>query len=350
MRSKGIGILAVQETHLSSKALDDLNLQFDKQFIFINSNASYTTNAMGMAFIINRQIIKCRRNEVTSEVLQAGRALQISIPWKNGTSRLEILGVYAPNSVTENRDFWTHLKTKYTAPRRAPALPIPRPKFVLGDFNLVEDGLDRHTTSTSDDHKPALETLLELKRTLQLVDGWRKENPDLKAYTWSQKLANTEGITANTPRSRIDRIYVQKDLFRSTRDWEIRVDHNINTTDHELITATYFDLESPFIGKGRWEIPSFLLKHDEFMDTANTLCKETLTKAIQSTQDPASEELVQIIFKDMKDRLRNKARDISRASVPKFARQWTNLPRSMTPSSMMTLSQMSERELLNSPS
>ncbi|KAJ7664612.1 hypothetical protein DFH06DRAFT_927603, partial [Mycena polygramma] len=65
--------------------------------------------------------------------------------------------------------------------------------------------------------------------------------------------------------SRIDRILVTNKLFK-TRRWEI-----INVpvkTDHRMVAVDIYTPGAPFIGKGRFAIPLFLLKDKEYMTFA----------------------------------------------------------------------------------
>jgi exonuclease III len=115
-------------------------------------------------------------------VIVVGRALEIQIPWRNNTSTLTILAVYAPNRPGENTTFWETVKSAYEGRNSS----RPKPQFTLGDCNIVEDSIDRLPTHC--DRKSAVNALKNLKRSLQMVDGWRMENPDKVAYTWSQRV------------------------------------------------------------------------------------------------------------------------------------------------------------------
>jgi hypothetical protein len=57
---------------------------------------------------------------------------------------------------------------------------------MLGDFNIVEDSIDR-LPCHSDNHN-AVEALQDLKTLLHLEEGWRKSNPNTKAFTYMQSL------------------------------------------------------------------------------------------------------------------------------------------------------------------
>jgi len=60
----------------------------------------------------------------------------MNIPWHND-SKISVLAVYSPNALKDIKDFWK-LITDQTSTN-----PQLKPNVVLGDFNLVEDAIDR---------------------------------------------------------------------------------------------------------------------------------------------------------------------------------------------------------------
>jgi hypothetical protein len=73
-----------------------------------------------------------------------------------------------------------------------------------------------------------VEALQDLKTLLHLEEGWRKSNPNTKAFTYIQKSTGSQ--------SRIDRIYTTSQLFRHSYEWKIE-----NTgipTDHKMISVS----------------------------------------------------------------------------------------------------------------
>lgn len=94
MREHRIGILAAQETHLTDDLADRFNTTFERSFLLIHSPDPDTRNARGVAFVINRSLMRMENLRV--EVLAQGRALMLSVPWKDDT-QLTVLNMYAPN-------------------------------------------------------------------------------------------------------------------------------------------------------------------------------------------------------------------------------------------------------------
>ncbi|RXW11242.1 hypothetical protein EST38_g14613, partial [Candolleomyces aberdarensis] len=269
----------------------------------------FSPTARGVAFVINRQIVRIKPSDLTYQELVAGRALYLEIPWQNNNSTLRFLAVYAPNQPQQNEAFWKTLKTSYTANTQT-----HKPHFLLGDFNLVEEAIDR--LPPHPDKENQVDALQDLKNSLQMIDGWRNENPNHIAYTWSQT-SNTNNPNSQLSKSRIDRIYIHKDLMRTTNEWEIRTDHPIET-DHDLVTAKYYDLQAPFIGKGRWEIPNHLLEHKDFTKEIHNLCTSAIKKIEQISAHRTQHNNPQLIFYDLKKEIIAFAKKLNQSTAPKI--------------------------------
>ncbi|RXW13780.1 hypothetical protein EST38_g12074 [Candolleomyces aberdarensis] len=180
---------------------------------------------------------------------------------------------------------------------------------------MVEDSVDRLPTRSDRDGQ--INALQELKRSAQLIDGWRNENPNQVAYTWSQKNVNREHLNAPLSKSRIDRIYINENLLRTTNEWEIRTDHPIDT-DHELVSVKYYDLQTPYLGKGRWELPNYLLDHKHFMEEVHKLCSTAVGKAETSTLNRQPFNNPQLVLTDLKREILATAKRVNRENTPKI--------------------------------
>ncbi|KAJ7735347.1 hypothetical protein B0H16DRAFT_1765275, partial [Mycena metata] len=133
---------------------------------------------------------------------------------------------------------------------------LPVPDGMGGDMNVIEDPIDR--LPHHPDHTGAVEALARFKKILELKDGWRMTNPDVKAYTYVH--------LATGSHSRLDRIYVSPTLFKMCRNWIIK-DVAVGT-DHRMVAVDIHAPGSPFKGKGRFAIPLFLLKDTDFIEHA----------------------------------------------------------------------------------
>jgi exonuclease III len=239
IRDNKIGILAVQEAHLDESRVTWLEELFPKRIKIYHTADPSTPNARGVAIVLNKELTNIAG--VTTQEIVPGRAIPLQTNW-HAESKLTVLAIYAPNIAMENRDFWRNLHDMWQTRN------LPKPDILLGDFNLVEDDVDRLPSHS--DNTEATEALDNFKASLQLLDGWRKTHPATRSYSYMQKSSGSQ--------SRIDRIYVTRPIFKYSYDWSIHLTGI--STDHKLVSTLIANPTLPFIGKGRWMIPVRLLK------------------------------------------------------------------------------------------
>ncbi|RDB23311.1 Transposon TX1 uncharacterized protein [Hypsizygus marmoreus] len=293
VRENRIAILATQETHLSDTHADEINDRFCNLRVIHSIDADHP-NAKGVAIVLNKRLTNVENIE-TYEIIP-GRALMIVIPW-HAELKLAILNVYAPNAARENGEFWTTLKGKWEDVNSR----LPFPDLMLGDFNVVEDAIDR--LPSHPDSPTAAEPLADLKSTFQLQDGWREVHPTDKKYSFFQKATGSQ--------SRIDRIYTTPQIINNSKSWEIK--HTAIPTDHQMVTIHIENYDSPFIGKGRWTIPLHLLKDRKLIQEI-----EKMGIDLQEKIDGAERtEMVnpQTLFKEFKDGLVKAAKERSKTFI-----------------------------------
>ena len=133
VRDKRIGVLAVQETHLTGDHVDHLHHLFSKRLHIISTIDETEPNSKGVAIVLNKEITNI--HNVESTVIVQTRALLMMLPWHQG-EKLSILAIYVSNSPTANENFWkevTHLagaKTtqgRHTPGRLQPSRSCSRP-------------------------------------------------------------------------------------------------------------------------------------------------------------------------------------------------------------------------------
>ena len=137
MNKRKIAILAVQETHLDESRVNNiLSLFGHKITIIVSHDPDMPRATAGVAFIINKKFITPR--EITSLELHKGRALALKVQWhESGEEDTTLMNIYAPNNKTAHEKFWEGIETECRTHR------LRRPDFMLGDFNVTEDNLDR---------------------------------------------------------------------------------------------------------------------------------------------------------------------------------------------------------------
>ncbi|EIW60172.1 DNase I-like protein, partial [Trametes versicolor FP-101664 SS1] len=248
MSEQRIGVLMLQETHLTEQRRADVQRMFAGRIkIYSSAHPTAPTQREGVAIVINKKII-CAANTVVVEVVP-GRAIQLSIPWRGGEVR-RLLCVYAPTSAgaQERRVFFRTVQEWYDS-REGRQVP----HVMAGDFNVVEDHLDRVPVPTGTPD-PSLETLDDLKRALclKMVDGWRLTYPDTREFTF-QRLSEGRAMM-----SRLDRIYLSEETMKWAREWKIEP---VGVkTDHSMVSALLTTETAPKVGKGRPIFPLHLIK------------------------------------------------------------------------------------------
>jgi len=304
MRDRNIGVMAVQETHTNDETIQQLHNQFSRLHI-LNSSDPEHPNAKGVALVLNKQ--KTAWKEASTKIIEQGRAILLTIPWQK-VSILNILAIYAPNGATENANFWERLENKWHEEN------LPMPDILMGDMNVVEDSIDRLPISHS--NARAAEKLESLKADLGLQDGWRRQNPELLAYSYKQ--ASTIGDTLPS-RSRIDRIYVTTPIYENSSMWEI--EQTTINTDHCLVSARIANPGAPYVGRGRWQIPHYLIKHRKTLPEIKlmgTRLEKDLATVLGRTEHTLEVKTIQGLFEDFKMELTTFICNFAKKDIPKM--------------------------------
>jgi hypothetical protein len=116
-----------------------------------------------------------------------GRAFMIVIPWHDGES-LNIPNIYVPNRPEERDKVWKELWKKWADD---PQLPFPN--IALGDWNFVEDLLDRSSGVT----EAVPESFKRLKDFFHLIGGWRATFPGTRGL-YMHADSHRQGIQRST--------------------------------------------------------------------------------------------------------------------------------------------------------
>ena len=243
-----IAILALQETHLDEGTAERIKECFGKKMnIMFSADPNNPNASAGVAFVINKALISPRK--VTTTVIQEGRAMMLEVEWLE-TEKTSIMNIYAPNDRAAHPTFWA--KTEETRNNKR----LARPDFVLGDFNVTEDPMDRAPPRLDDTQ--AIEALRDVKHAWEMQDEWRQTYPEKKAFTYR---ANANGRQIQ---SRLDRIYAKRSRAPHLYEWKIKP--SAVPTDHWLVTVKYSPKDAPEIGKGRWTLPIQVLKNKKLIE------------------------------------------------------------------------------------
>ncbi|KAH9856132.1 Endonuclease/exonuclease/phosphatase [Lenzites betulinus] len=293
MKEKHIGLLAVQEAHLTQDRADILNEIFGESLVFHASpDPTAPTAARGVAFVVNKRHFNTGQ-EMTCVQVAGGRALEITLKW-GASGKIRVLNVYAPNLMSENADFWTMLNT-YLYECDGDRIDV-----MLGDFNMVEEPQDR--APARPDQARVCESLSSLRRGHDLLDGWRRTNPGVRGFSFAQASTGSQ--------SRIDRIYVAASLETRAADWIIETPGI--ATDHSLVSVTIAHYADPFVGTGRWVIPRAIISDKTFMDETIAAGKRVLDELdrISEENEGTLQRLYEIFKRDTKCRARDRAKEL----------------------------------------
>ena len=247
IQKEKIAVLLLQETHLDQNMIEQLQQTYQKNLeIRVSPHPTQPRAKAGVAFVINKKLVK--PDEIKTYELIPGRAMILKLRWLSSCTTT-ILNIYAPNERKKHAEFWA----KIVLERRRKHIPIP--DFTLGDFNVTEDAIDRSPPKMDDED--AIAALRDVRLEWNIRDSWRHANPTERAFTYR----------AQTPtgriQARLDRAYIAKDIEQYTYDWEIR--ETAIPTDHMMISVKYAPKSAPFVGKGRWTLPTHLVNNNKVL-------------------------------------------------------------------------------------
>ena len=292
LRQNKIAILALQETHLDEESTQAIERCFGKSFkLEHSSDPDNPRTKAGVAIVVNKALIPIK--DVRLHILVPGRAIMIQIKWPDANV-MSIINIYAPVKKSEQSEFWAAVETE----RREKHLP--RPDFLLGDFNITEDALDRAPPKFDD--RNATDTLREIRLTWGVQDQWRHAHPSEKQFTYRTRK------NGKTRLSRLDRIYSAQRHSQLIFDW--KAEPTAVPTDHWLVSLKYALKDAPLIGRGHWTwfIPSLEEEHLLNEITGKGKVLQERLEHLQDGQTPREETNPQTLWEDFKSELQKTAK------------------------------------------
>ena len=133
MRMNNITILALQETHQKTEAIEELNDRY-KYLKFYGSGLS--TASSGIMFIISENA--GTPDETSFKNIECGRSGILSL--KYGEQTLIMVNVYMPNDKTQQKEAIINLRRTL---KNETKIKKDSELVILGDWNFVEDQVDR---------------------------------------------------------------------------------------------------------------------------------------------------------------------------------------------------------------
>ncbi len=307
MTEHRIGVLLLQETHLTEERKASLHKMFARKLkIFYSANPNAPTQREGVAIVLNSRHVNTMG--ATETVLIPGRAIQVSLRCQGGDIR-HILCIYAPTSdgVGERICFFEEV-CKYYDDRPN----MPRPHLMAGDFNNVEDAIDRLPVHSEPDQSVHALDDLKISLGMLLADGWRLTNPTRRDYTFHR------GTAHDAVFSRLDRFYVTPAVFEGARDWRI-CEAGVRT-DHSLIMVQLTSENAPAVGPGRPVFPLQLLREKKLAKQIKQRGLRAISELahLQTTNQRSDEQNPQIILHHFKTDVMKLARRREKEVVPRL--------------------------------
>ena len=260
LRMNNVAILALQETHIMEDTINDLNTKYRHLKFF---GSGLTTSSGGILFIVSERA--GTPLDLGFKVFEKGRSGILNLKYEN--QELNVVNVYMPNHKALQKEALENLTRELRNYRNITDTEL----IILGDWNFVEDKIDR--SPQHDDDRRVTREMTNLKATYDLIDGWREANPESRSFTW-------EGTTGNERRkifSRIDRIYITRNTWEVTNEYKII---NCDISDHDGVSVNIIDATAPPVGKGEQKLNLNIVNHPIFKKEAERLINK-LEKQIQ---------------------------------------------------------------------
>ncbi|KAH9847057.1 Endonuclease/exonuclease/phosphatase, partial [Lenzites betulinus] len=304
MREQKLAILAVQEAHLSPARLLAIESLFGEKLMFLaSSDPEHDAGAGGIVFVINRKSFS--DPPIGYDVVVPGRAALITMKW-SASKVLRILNVYAPNKTSDNAAFWDGLRVKLHEQGRRVI------DVVLGDFNVVEMALDR--MPPHQDASGPVRALERLCVALKVEDSWRSTHAGEREFSYLHAATGSQ--------SRIDRIYLHKDMLPMAADWATKPSGVV--TDHCVVSLSLANYDTPETGRGRWKLCLPLLKDPVFIAKAKDLGLR-LQSDIAGIAQRTDTMNAQTLLEDFKAQIRDAARARMKVKVASAERKIAKL-------------------------
>ena len=254
LRINRISILALQETHLTDDAIEELNEKYGNLRFF---GSGLSTSSGGIMFVITDRI--GHPKDIEYKTIEKGRSGILCLNYEE--QKLNIVNIYMPNQKPLQREALRNLRRNLRDQHDL----VNSELLIVGDWNFVEDKIDR--SPQHDDDKGVMKEMSKLKTSLDLIDGWRATNPDEQRFTW-------EGTCGNERKkifSRLDRIYTSRKIWDITNKYKII---NCDLSDHNRVTATIREASSPESGKGEPKINMKIMNNPLFRKETERLLKK----------------------------------------------------------------------------
>lgn len=243
MIKEKIDILALQETYVTVESSQYWKYQFTNHDIY----HSYGTNhSRGVSIIVSKS---CQTRCTLEKTDVNGRYVILKI---HGDYEICLATIYAPVLYTERETFLTEMTQE---------LLHFRNHIICGDFNCVIDPRqDKVSSSPSKIRSTSTNTLSKFIVDLNLDDVYRRRNPDVPGFTWTQQHT---GVA-----ERIDMFLVSKDISHDLSDISVTP---VAFSDHSSVVMSIRQTTNVARGQPYWKFNTSFLKEERFRNLVTAL-------------------------------------------------------------------------------
>ena len=237
LHNKKFDIIFIQETHTKVEMISKIKKEWNgKQIWHSGSNAKNSGVSILFSKLLNINFLKTEKS-------LDGRMIKCLAQIENQI--FQLINVYTPTNPKDRLTFLKELQK---------IIEKKNNTILAGDFNMLEDILlDKIGGNTSNTHLIGLNILTEIKNQNNLIDIWRKINPDKRMFTYHNP--------DKTIHTRLDRIYMTNNMVikKSTI-------YPISLSDHDGVTVSFQIGEINPKGPGIWKLNTSILKHKNFQE------------------------------------------------------------------------------------
>ncbi|KAF9022110.1 DNase I-like protein [Hymenopellis radicata] len=311
MRSRRIGMLALQETHYTEDYVAEVTARFGDTIHIEYSRpvGRRASRAEGVALVFYKpttNVLGIEKREVIP-----GRSMIVASHW-HGEDELKTMVGYAPNAAKENKEFW-QTNEKYIDEN-----PEWTPDAVCIDANLVPEAIDR--LPAHEDDQEAVAAMKSFLKKCDLVDGWREENPGESRFTFTQE-------TDCPSHSRLDRIYVKRSRIAQSRSWDMELTKIDGIkTDHKRVSCEITTAEAPEQGHGRYTAPLYVAKTSKMVQLVDKTGKELTSKMMLAAAEQRTEKVnPQTLYAKWKRTISDELRREAKTIIPRAKKKISEL-------------------------
>ena len=245
---KGVDFALLVETHLSDQnnhnceGIED----FERTYNVVHSYREPNDSHAGLCFVLSKNYIIRETKDLVN-----GRIFKVLCESKTKTKTGTFYNIVGFYGLTSNA---SAMESKAQFQKIKASLNTDKINILMGDFNFVEDALDRNGKLRNNKVKDRqiLGEWNDVKRDFDLINTFRVVNPLCRRYTFTH--ANKRR------RSRIDRVYITDSEYGNV------LRHNFIETpwnDHKVVQVKVSD--STAREPGQWALNTDLLKDPSFL-------------------------------------------------------------------------------------